>query len=163
MHAFQDLLLYRIAENMGEFSCIDDLEGKNNLPIKCRYSMFRKLKREKFGDWPSSCQICQCFLPPMFSTIYYCFWHNFNCFSLFIVVTWTTRVHWTTRTTRATRKTQETRTPLVSNTSGCPDPTNSRQLIFISQVIPCIYKLILRPYVLNDYCRVNGTELAGSF
>ena len=125
---------YHIEEKIGEFSCIDYLEEKawvNCLPIKCRYWIFCKLERENFGDCLSSCQICHCFLLPTFSTIRYCFWHNLNCYSLFIVITWTTQVHWTTWTTWATRTTPAIRTLLASNTSGCSHPTNSRQLIYI--------------------------------
>ena len=41
------------------------------LPIKYRYWIFCKFEGENFGDWPSICQIRQCFLPPTFSTIRY--------------------------------------------------------------------------------------------
>ena len=65
-----------MGQNIGEFSCLDYLEENtlaNGLQIKYGYRMFCKFEGENFGDWPLIHQICQCFLPPMFSAIWYYF------------------------------------------------------------------------------------------
>ena len=65
-----------VGENLGEFSYLDYLGEKtlvNSLFQINNYGdlSFRKIEGENFGDWPSICQICQCFLPPAFSAIQY--------------------------------------------------------------------------------------------
>ena len=56
---------------MAYSDCLEEKSLAKGLLMANGYLKVHKFEGEKFGNLPMNCQICQCFLLPMFSAIEY--------------------------------------------------------------------------------------------